>query len=841
MGEKQWTASAMRRALTGLLLGWAGMQSAQAQEPQTSTASQELDAIAVDVATETGDDKLTRDSDAVELEEVVVTSQKIKQSLRQVPASVSAISGEALKNSKILVPNDLNGYVPNMQMRVSPFAGEIRIRGYGTPASNVGFESSVGVIIDDVYYGRSGFLNALMYDVDRVEVIRGAQGALFGKNTIAGVVNLATVEPDQFTAGDVTVLMRDDMEIRDARGGVSVPIADGIYSRIGGAVTAYDGLFYNTALGRREADLDASAGRGKLRFTNLFGEGELMLAVSAGSQKANGNLFQLSKATANSLALFRQYDPRAEADAYNNLLSSNVDSRVEIYTDTAQANFRYPFGSVLGLTSLDLTSVTAYAKNDVRQRSIDFDFSPIPAVRLDLVKPTPYTQYSQELRFTGSAPSLFGFFGKTEFIAGGYYLRSNLLSNDLVMVEDLGAAAALVIASRSSGFEDVPIGGPLAEQFSALIGRLTSGPLDDALLQGLANRERATLLLDQKQEAYSAYGQVTTYLTERFAGILGWRLGRETKDGHMSSQAPQGAIFLPAVLGQANHDSYLSRSENESSPKVGIKYDLTPKTSTYLMYAKGFKGGGFNALPFNANNLQYEPERANTYEGGIKSRLFGNTLDANLAVYYTRFDNLQVSVFDGTTFNIQNAASAETQGFEGDIRWLSPFPGTQLIANVGYSDASYRHYPNGPAPAGAEEGDPRISQCPGANAMCQDLSGQTLPSAPKWTASLIPQLSLPGFSPGWGFQFSVEALYTSKRYLDADLDENTLQDETIQLNARVSMGAKSGAWSFSVFGSNLTEEGILAQVSDQPVGPGNYGAVRQDRGREFYGVVRLNF
>jgi hypothetical protein len=120
-------------------------------------------------------------------------------------------------------------------------------------------------------------------------------------------------------------------------------------------------------------------------------------------------------------------------------------------------------------------------------------------------------------------------------------------------------------------------------------------------------------------------------------------------------------------------------------------------------------------------------------------------------------------------------------------------------------------------------------------------SDLTLVSAPKWSASLIPTLSLPGFSDGWGFQFQVEGLYTSSRYLDVDLDPNTLQKETVTVNGRISVGARDGAWSLSALVSNLTKEGILAQVSDEPIAPGNYGAIRQDRGREYYGAVKLNF
>lgn len=830
-------------------------------EVGATEALESVPTIAVDVDNGAAGEALTREPDTVVLEEVVVTAQKTRQTLREVPASVTALSGEFMRDSKVLTPNDVGNYVPNSQIRVSPFAGEIRIRGYGTSISNIGFESSVGLVIDDVYYGRSAFLSSMMYDVDRLEVIRGPQGALFGKNTVAGVINIATVDADRYTAGDITMFARDDLEIRDARGGVSVPLGEGIYSRFAGAVQAFDGLYYNTALDRPEADMDAHSGRVKLRLTDLFGtDAQLRLAASAGSQKANGNLFQLSRASPATMAVFREYDADVEDDAYNDQLSSNVPARVHVLTEALQANVDLPLGEVLGLESLNATSISAYASNEARSRTIDFDFSPAPVVRLDLANPSPYDQYSQELRFAGRGGSLFGLFGRTEFVAGLYYLDSRLISNDLVVVEDLGAAAAFVVAARVESFTDangVPLGDAASQALARLLALVVQTPLDDALLDRLAANERAELLLDQRQQALSAYGQITTYVTDSIAAILGWRLGRETKDGHLMSTAPEQAVFIPMILGQANHDSYRKRSETESSPKAGLKYDYSKNVSTYAMWARGFKGGGFNALPFNADNLEFEPETANTVELGIKTRLFDGTLDANLALYRTDFEDLQVSVFSGTTFQVLNAAAARSQGVEADFRWLSPFPGTLLRGTLGYSDAYYTEYDNAPAPADATLDDPGIKECQTAPddgmpdlpstpsiappAYCQDLAGRSLVSAPKWTATLIPQLSLPGFSPGWGFQFALEALFTSERHLDVDLDPRTLQDDTLQFNARISVGSVAGNWSFSVLGTNLTEEGILGQISDQPVAPGNFGAVRLDRGREFFGAIKVNF
>ncbi|MBB87156.1 MAG: hypothetical protein CMP06_07650 [Xanthomonadales bacterium] len=227
-------SSTMRRvcavcAFAGMGLVPAALAQSEADEIETVPTIPVAALDPEDVPTE-------MDADTIELEELVVTAQKTRQTLREVPASVSAISGEQLAEANILLPNDVNNYVPNLTMKITPYLSEVRIRGYGTTISNLGAESSVGTVIDGVYYGRSTFLSSMLYDVGQFEVIRGPQGSLFGKNTIAGVLNLTTREPEPYSEASIRLIGTDNLDQRIAQGGVTIPLSDTAAVRIAGAV-----------------------------------------------------------------------------------------------------------------------------------------------------------------------------------------------------------------------------------------------------------------------------------------------------------------------------------------------------------------------------------------------------------------------------------------------------------------------------------------------------------------------------------------------------------------------------------------------------------------------------
>ncbi|NKF21824.1 TonB-dependent receptor [Solimonas marina] len=761
------------------------------------------------------------------LPEIIVTAQKLSQNLEQVPVSVGTIDGALMQQSGATGFPDLQGYLGNVTLALSPTGGDFFIRGFGTLSTNAGFEPSVATVVDGIYYGRSNFLSVFFNDDQRMEVLRGPQGTLFGKNSTAGVFNLVTRAPDANTGMGGELLLGSDQ--RAVRPVFNIALGEHWAARIAGNFSRDDGLLHNTDLDRPEVDTSQNTIRGRLRYTQ--GPAQIDLGAFYSQQWLNANNFQLIKVTAPTEALMRDYDPQFEANLdFKN--SANVPSRGETHFAGANATVDYTLDGLAGIDQWKLTSVTGWAKQTLESRDIDGDFSPVPVVRDTLIKPAPYKQFSQEVRVGGHDDSILDFGHGIDFVIGAYYFDSTFVSNDQYQLEDLGAALAFLTAAEAGNPDGNPVlrlgGVPLAQTAYGL-GQLVDllQPLIDP---AIGSEQVARVSLDQETSTAALFGQMEYFVFEDWSVILGGRVGHEHKKGHFTSS--HEGVFIPLVAGQEDFDSTINRSENEFSPKAGLKWQPRPNANVYLTWTRGYKSGGFNALPLNPDHLEFEPERATSLELGAKARLLQGSLRVSAALFDMRFSNLQVSTFEagnggGAAPVFLNAASARSRGGELEINWLAPLRGLAFYGSAGYADAYYTHYPDAPACAVP-------SECPNTNSdgTTQDLSGRTLSNAPRWTAAAVPSFTtlVPG---GALATFAVDVLYRSGRYVDVDLAPEKYQPATTELNARVVLGSRQGNWMLSLAARNLTQEKIVDQVLDEPLAPGNYAASRSDRGRVF--------
>ena len=756
-------------------------------------------------------------------EEIVVSAQKIDKTLREVPASVSTLEGQFIQETGAFGFGDLQTYASNVEIRITPIGGSLRMRGFGTQSSNAGFEPSVGTVVDGVYYGRSNFLAAFFHDLDRVEVLRGPQGTLFGKNSTAGVLNVVTESADTVSeeyAGTLELLYGDLGE-RNFRPAFSVPLGDGVAARFSGSFSQNEGQLFNTLLERSESDVEQRTMRLKVNYDR---SGPLTWELGAfHSRQVLGNgIYQLAIATDDLLTLARDYDPEVEANPLNFLTSANVPTfGVTNFTGSnLSVNYELP-PNLLG-DAVTITSITAYGELITKDRDIDADFSPIPVIRTQLIAPMPYRQISQELRLAASNPDLFGFGHGFEFVAGVFYYESGLFAADRFELEDLGAAAAYFQQAQANqnGFGGtlVPgLGGATADVINQLVPLVAAAGQDE---QAVLTR------LDQSGDTVAIFGQLEYYFYPRWAAIAGLRLGRETKRGAFDTDVI--GQFVPVIANAETFTALIEREEDEFSPKLGLKWEPVDDLNVYGTWSRGFKSGGFNAIALTNDALEFDPERAESYELGAKARVLGGAMQLNAALFSTDFSNLQVSSFDNASFVILNAAEARSQGFELDINWFPPIPGTMLFARAGYTDARFTSYPNAPAFADAEE-------------TTQDLSGGRLPISSQWSASLVPSFTalVPGVQ--WGVNAAVDVLYRGDRFLDIDLDPRSYQPATTEINARITLGDLLETWQLTIAGRNLTDERILDQVLDQPLSPGNFSAIRGDRGRFVSANLSYNF
>ncbi|MGH7896316.1 MAG: TonB-dependent receptor, partial [Candidatus Binatia bacterium] len=272
------------------------------------------------------------------IEEIVVTAQKTEQSIQDVPISVTAISGEFIRAAGLTDLVDIVEYAPNVQFyESSSLFASFNIRGFATPPLGLGLEPSVGLVIDDVPYGRSTYAQDAVFDIERLEVLRGPQGALFGKNTVAGVMSFTTAEP-AFEPAGYAALGLGSLRERRAEGGLSFPlVGDVLATRFSFRAHAENLDVFNTTR-EEENDVDDLAGRWKLLW--LPSEDlELRLTAWASHQGAHGTTAQLARATPRSLEVFREFDPETEADSFDGRaqIDEKTSSGRTVYTVAPKA------------------------------------------------------------------------------------------------------------------------------------------------------------------------------------------------------------------------------------------------------------------------------------------------------------------------------------------------------------------------------------------------------------------------------------------------------------------------------------------------------------------------
>lgn len=793
--------------------------------------------------------------DARVLPTVIVTGQKMAQTLEQVPASVTSIDGDFMREIGIRDVDTMQNYSANVTINVTSSAGQANIRGLGTNNSNQASDPSVGTVIDGVFYGRTSFAAAFIDDIDRFEVLRGPQGTLFGKNSTAGLINIVTRAPEEDPSAR--------MEVQTAGSGgrtyrpmFNLPLMQGVAVRFAGNYSVSDGVLYNTYLNREERNPHLYTSRLRISVEPVEGwRGDIEGFTS--TQFENFNIFKIVSASDAMQQLIKERDPDFVLDKKSKNNSSNIPSKEAGVISGANLTITHDMSGTFDIHNLQLTSITAYGEQFTKARDLDADFTPVKFIRDSLIQPSPYRQFSQEIRFSGNHPTLMGWGEGFSFVTGLYYFDSSLKTSDKFEIQDLSEAAAYEAAANGDSIPQNIRG--VVYQASPLLGQTLAAL--DAL--GVNTDQAALVNLKQSDKAYAVFGQFEYMFMPDWSLIGGARYGFEKKDGLASSYSnglpvvsllPQplqdailnnaatapvisqitgkpascGVSIISLIADQCNHVTPITINERDFSPKLGVKWTPNRGTSAYATFSRGFKSGGFNALPLSPDNLAFKAEKATSYEIGAKTRLMNGSMNISAAAFSTDFDNLQISSFQNNSFVILNAAAARSRGFELDTRWLPPIQGLSLTGSMGFSDARYKSYPNAPAPAGSSNST-------------QDLTGKRLAFAPRWTASLIPSYSQNLDPLGLVSTVAVDFLYRGDRYLDVDDDARKLQPANTIINARVILGRPDESWTVNVAAQNITNQLMYDQIVGQPLAPGNFAGTRTDRGRFYTANLTMNF
>ncbi len=755
---------------------------------------------------------------ADEPSEIVVTAQKRTERLQDVPIAVSVISGDAIANQGGVNIENVQYLVPSLNFRKSGTTLNqfLYLRGIGTANFSIAAEPSVSTVLDGVVLANAGEAFGDLVDVERIEVLRGPQGTLFGKNASAGVINIVSKRPSDVLGGygEGGYFFDNGNEYR-VRGVVNLPLSPSIRSRLTGFYGKYDGNIRNIAPNvndrvngyehygaRAVVEADASD---KLTFKFIA---DYRHSDDECCAEVLGTLPTNLAAQALPASSFARQRSRTIAQ---NLVTATKE---ESWGVSMEAN--YDVGAAGTVTSI--TSYRNWDNTEIR----DGDFLPaayIGITQLHDVGPQTSKTYTQELRLTSPSGQFF------EYVLGAYYSHADnertFTRNDIVCAA-LGAAPATL----------TPCTSPLAAPSTFPSGTATFGSTfkNSALFgQATVNISDALRLIGGLRYTHDELD----VFHKRVTTLAGPGINGNFDAGVFNNGAinPATGAFIPGVSNGIPFAA--SNSKDNVSGRVGVQYDMTPSSTLYGTYARGYKGPAYNIF-FNmtatSTNL-IAAETADSFELGLKNTLAGGKVVLNIAAYYAKYDNFQANnpdlVAGVVTTRLTNAGTVSTRGIEVDVI-ARPSPTMTISGGLAYTVARIDNF--------------RVA--PGAAATTLIPSGTPLTSAPKLKVSVNGDkrfVTGRSFDFGLGGSFS----YTGEQLSQLSADPVVRLAATIPnyslTDVQASIIDKDDRWKLTAIVRNLFDRPVAAAI--QNGGPG--GSYRYQIPREadrYYGItLRVNF
>ena len=720
------------------------------------------------------------------LDVIMVTAQKRDESIRDVPLSIVAVRDEDLEARNITSVLDLGRAVPNFYAARGAVAANTRIvvRGIGT-AGNTAADQSTAFFLDGVYIPRPSILYASFLDIASVEVVRGPQGTLFGRNSTAGGVILNSAAPgDELEARGFVEF--GEFGRRKVESVVNLPVSDAVRLRFAAQASEFDGFgelirdesnfgFESTSAFRASAAFDftpALSWTVRLDHTRLSGDGR------SAAEAVGDTLTPQGRATLAAILGGADNLPELD-DPFDFRVNHIVGGDLSDVQWGASSDLSYAFDN--GYT---LSLVSGWRDYDNQQ--VDEDIFFLTAPLSGRVSGLESESWSHELRLVSPEDLLDGRFS---FVAGLYVSHE-----DALFTETLSLTPRLC-----ASFAPPPLRAPCLN----------------------APRGEATnLRVSQASDSIAIYGQGEVALTDALTLQLGARYTWDERDGRFLQEA---ANPFAAIAFRAPADTDLTFSDDRPTLRVGLNYAPTGNSLIFASYSTGYKSGGFNSgggtSVLTAEERTFDSETADNFEVGFKSLLFDNRLDVALTLYRTELEDFQARSFDGTDFLTRNAGSLVHQGFEADGA-LRIADGVELSGGVAYLDSEFTSFEGAQALPGCRPASPEIDGCGpvGGVRSVQDLTGGRNHFAPEWTGNLF--VNLDGAIADWGWRANAGFNYIGAQFVGGAIDNNpqVLQDGYALVSARLTVSAPGEMFSLSVFGENLTDKGYCDVSFYQPLG-----------------------
>lgn len=711
-------------------------------------------------------------------QDIVVTAQKRTERLQDVPISITVASGEALENAHIVSLYDLPKLVPGLAAGsgTSSAKPSIKIRGIGS-SGGTAVEPSVANFQDGFYIPREGQVVGAFFDLEAIEVLRGPQGTLFGRNASVGAISVRSAMPSEEFSGEIRVEAGTGARYK-AEGFVNIPLSDRAQLRFAGIADMLDGYLKSSFDNRRLGGINTYAIRGTL---NLELSDNLTSVLRASHATRTGDGFINYALVPESFApgLLQVYLNRFAALGATDVDLDRYDFKINAFSGNAPlsehqvgVNHTLTWESDGGFTARILSSYQDWSSD--QKNFVGFT---IPVPTYSQLTAWDSESYSNELQFL-SPPDMLD--GRLSFVGGLYQYHERYQYQESFAFFDF--ACRLILGAR-------PI----------------------LLPSCLANQGRDVndLRFDQTTNSLAAYGQLNFKFTDTLDIVLGSRWNRDRKRANL-----QQLVYFPeGALQAAPENSNLRRSDSKVTWRANLNWRPTRDVLVFATYSTGFKSGGFNSTISNVvlgTRRLLEPETVESWEIGTKTSWADGLLTLNATVYRMDISNFQDRAFNGVSFSVNNAGKVRNQGFELETI-LRPAPGATLNAGLAYLDSEFLVY------TGA-------SPLPGFTGV-QDISGARPTGTPKWSGNVGAEYE-GDLSGGLSFLLRGDMRFVSRQNIGAQNDNNprTFQDGYALFGARITLFGPDKKWSVSAFGDNLADKKYCTGLAYQPFG-GTFGVV----------------
>lgn len=785
--------------------------------------------------------------------EIIVTAQKREQSLQDVPIVVTTLSEQLLEDAGVRDIKDLQILTPGLTVTstTSETITTARVRGVGTVGDNPGLESSVGVVIDGVYRPRNGVGFGDLGEMSRIEVLKGPQGTLFGRNTSAGVINILTEAPS-FVPGFEAEVTGGNFGAWGVGASVTGPlVGDTLAGRLYVATRQRDGFYdVNPGVGPRTDTEDQTqdfwTARGQLLFLpndtvsiraiGDYTERSEMCCVA--SQIRSGPTAALVNALAGGDGVRPAQTggsfgpaPGYQFLPYSRTAFSNRDTTQDVRDMGLSVEANIDIDS----WNATLTSITA-VRDWESTNAMDIDFSGADILYREANGDFGFSmdQLSQEFRLAGATDRM-------DWLVGAFFAREDLSRQDSYF---LGAhynpyLSMLLTAS-------VP-GGPYTNRIGCFTAPGQTSLGLQACLVGLVPPTGPTFITgqgvrdsySQESTSFALFTNNTFHLTDAFDLTVGLRWTRDEKTlnalqdnvggnglacaaaasnaaaiagavGPATAQTVIGTFCLPwsnfAFDNRAIHEDY---SEDDISGTIKATYRINPDVMVYGSYARGYKGAGYNLDRVQTGvtpeaSTFFPAETVDSWELGVKTTLLDGSMLFNVTGFHQTFNDFQLNTFLGTAFVVESIPEVTSTGVDIDLIWFAPVEGLSFQGGLTYAQTEYGDFTAADLANPARFGPLSL------------LPGNQMSFAPEWSATgaVTYQRALGGGLVGG---FNLSAKYTSEYNTKSDLLPAGMQDAMTLLNGRVSLGAEDERWRLELWGQNLTDEEYYQVVINAPL------------------------